>query len=543
MSLLDLLRLLRKSWKQIAILTLVGGLAGALYTLTLPVTYTAQSTGYLIAATPGTGNTYDAQAATTYAAQRAQQYLPLAETKAVMDEMAAQLEHDPSGATPDKITVTIVPSSNIVHVSSNGPTPEQAQARANAGVRAMSVVIQKMETLNPSAASAAEAGSLDDIPTGGQPSVALVNFEPANLPASPSSPNWPRNILMGLAVGLGLGLLVAVLRKYVDAKVRTSEEVEKLTESSVLGVIPASSELAKQRKDAQRQAEMGIAGEALRKLRTNLRFVSLDNPPRSIVITSANPGEGKSTVAANLARVLADSGQKVILIDCDLRKPMQAKAFHLDGRLGVTQVLTGDVSVADALQDTDYPNLKVLTAGRIPPNPSEIVGSQHMADLIERLSKNHMVIVDAPPLLPVTDAGLLSVAADGTILVVRVGKAIKDQVALAARMIKQVNGTLLGTVINGAMKKNMGEVVYGYGYGKAYGNTSYYYYYSNDGEKKRRKRGKSSGPRRSQEGADTAIPSLAPYSPKRASGPAEPVKAQASANSVSSAEEQPKRGV
>lgn len=488
MTLLDLMRLLRRSWKLIGAFVVVGAIGGLLATLLQPTVYSASSTGYLIAATAnptGTNTTYDRQAAQTYAAQRAQQYLPLAETKVVREEMQKILDGEGYGATASAFSVSIVPGSNILQVKADGPTAQQAQARANAGVRAMAGVIHRMETLTTDVAKASEAGNLQDLEAGSQASVALVNLEPATLPASPTSPNLKMNLAIGLAAGLVLGSVVAFARKFIDTRVRTSAEVEQLTGASVLGVIPRTAELGKQRHKEAMQAEAGLAAEALRKLRTNLRFASLDDPARSIVVTSANPGEGKSTVASNLARVLAEAGHSVILVDCDLRKPMQAKAFHLDGRLGITQVLTGDVMLNDALQETGTPGLRVLTAGRIPPNPSEVVGSKALASLLHRLAERAFVIIDAPPLLPVTDAGLLGTVADGVLLVTRVGKTHKDQVQVAVKSLQQVNAKLLGTVINGATKRQYGEIIYGYG--KTYGYQSTYYYGDEPGGKRARK--------------------------------------------------------
>lgn len=133
--------------------------------------------------------------------------------------------------------------------------------------------------------------------------------------------------------------------------------------------------------------------------------------------------------------------------------------------MGLTQYLAGDIALADAVQRTDADNLFYLPAGRTPPNPSELVGSHRMAELIKTLARDHLVIIDAPPLLPVTDAGLLTAAADGAILVIRVNKTYKEQVRLSARILDQVNGTLLGSVLNRAPKRGLGAVIYGYGYG------------------------------------------------------------------------------
>ncbi|NOJ99423.1 CpsD/CapB family tyrosine-protein kinase, partial [Corallococcus coralloides] len=157
--------------------------------------------------------------------------------------------------------------------------------------------------------------------------------------------------------------------------------------------------------------------EALRKLRTNLRFVDVDNPPRSIVITSSAPAEGKSVVSANLARVIAGTGQPTLLIDADLRRPQVAKEFGIDGGVGLSQLLAGAVSLDDVIHEVPGSLLSVLPAGQIPPNPSELLGSRRMQDMIRELGRHYFVVIDAPPVLAVTDAQLLTRHADGAVLV------------------------------------------------------------------------------------------------------------------------------
>ena len=261
----------------------------------------------------------------------------------------------------------------------------------------------------------------------------------------------------GLLVGYGL----ALMRRTVDRKVRTVANVEEAGVGAVIGIIPAAGVLSKSSRGVSE--DLGVAAEAFRHLRTNLRFVDVDKPPRSIVVTSANPNEGKSTVSANLARMTAAAGQPTVLIDADLRKPSIASTFDLDPTVGLTQVLAGDVSLGDVLQDTRTPNLQVITAGRIPPNPSELLGSQRMHSLIEQLTQEFLVIVDAPPLLPVTDAGLLAATSDGALLVVAVGRTRVEQVELSTKIFKQVGGRLYGAVLNMAPSRGLGAVVYGYG--------------------------------------------------------------------------------
>ncbi len=477
MTLVDVLRLLRRNALVLIISVLVGIGGAAGYSMLQPVVYQAASKGYLVVGKGASTTVNEQLNANSLASLRMQQYLPLVGTQAVADNMAEEMQLDGRGFSPGPIEVENVGGSGILQITARGASAEEAQARADAGVRALASEILRLETLD--ASKIKESETLDDAATGGEASLTLVPYEPAGLPGKPVSPDWVKNLLIGAGIGLLLGLILAYLRKMFDLRVRTTSDVEEAAETAVLAVIPTSSELAKQRKTAGGLERSSLSSEALRQLRSNIRFLNVDDPPRSIVITSSTPGEGKSTVSANLARVLAEAGEHVVLIDADLRRPMVATQFGIDGKIGLTQVLAGRVSLTDALQPTETKRLQVLPAGRIPPNPSELVGSKQMTEVVKKLRQNHMVIVDAPPILPVTDAGILSRQCDGAILVVRVGKTMKDEVKLSAKRLEQVQGKLLGAVINMANQRNMGEVVYGYGYG--YGSKGYMseYYASN----------------------------------------------------------------
>ncbi|MHA6523082.1 CpsD/CapB family tyrosine-protein kinase [Tessaracoccus sp. G1721] len=281
--------------------------------------------------------------------------------------------------------------------------------------------------------------------------------------------------------GLVLGAALAFIRHHFDVRVRTQHDVEEHTGHAVLGVVPETNDLKKQRA-AGSIGTMGHAGESLRQLRTNLRFINVDHPPKAVVITSASPGEGKSTIATNLAQVIAKSGRDVVLVDCDLRKPVQAKAFGVDTAVGLTQVLAGDISLREAVVATQVPRLWLLPAGSIPPNPSELLGSRRMQEVIEQLTREAFVLLDAPPMLLVTDAGLLSEASDGALLVGAVGQTTKAELALCAKQLGQVGAALLGTVLNKAPRKGLGDVLYGYGAG-GYGNRRYGAYAATTGAK------------------------------------------------------------
>lgn len=191
------------------------------------------------------------------------------------------------------------------------------------------------------------------------------------------------------------------------------------------------------------------AAEAFRTLRTNLQFTGLDKPVHSVLITSAGPGEGKTTVAANLAVAVAQSGRRVIVMGADLRKPTIHSALDVSNRVGVTNVLTGHIRWQEAIQETDTDGLHVLAAGPVPPNPAELLASQRMSDLLSELKEAYdIVIIDAPPVIAVTDAGVLSRVVDGVLMVVSVGITPRDVARVAKEQLQQVGARILGVVVN-----------------------------------------------------------------------------------------------
>ena len=196
-------------------------------------------------------------------------------------------------------------------------------------------------------------------------------------------------------------------------------------------------------------------GEAFRKLRTNLAYIDVDSPPRVIVVTSPNQGDGKSTIAANVAAAIAVSGQPVVLVDADLRRPAIADALGLVEGVGLTDVLIGRVTKDEALQPVAAePNLRVLPAGRTPPNPSELLGTQAMRTLVRDLAEGALVIIDAPPLLPVTDAAVLAAVADGTLVVISAARTVDSDLGVALGHLEAVHGRALGIVMNRAVRSS-----------------------------------------------------------------------------------------
>jgi capsular exopolysaccharide synthesis family protein len=209
--------------------------------------------------------------------------------------------------------------------------------------------------------------------------------------------------------------------------------------------------------------------EAYRTLRTNIQFSALDEEIRTIMVTSAGPGEGKSTTITNLAVVNAQSDTKVVIIDADLRKPTAHHTFRLSNRWGLTSVLSGQAKLEDVIQESHIPNLYVITAGAIPPNPSEMLSSKRMTAVLDELKNMFgMIFIDTPPALAVTDAQIVATKTDGVIMVIDSGKVKREMAMKAKANLDHVKARILGVILNNMDRKNA--------------ESYYYYYYGSDGK-------------------------------------------------------------
>ncbi|MDI6902028.1 MAG: polysaccharide biosynthesis tyrosine autokinase [Anaerosomatales bacterium] len=301
---------------------------------------------------------------------------------------------------------------------------------------------------------------------------------PAVQAEDPVEPSPARNGALGLAVGLVFGLGMAFLYEYLDNTIKSSDEAEKLLDAPVLGLIPAEKfEKGEKRRVTLLTHPTSAAAEAYRVLRNNLDFVNFQHDITTLLVTSAAPAEGKSTVAANLAAGLAQAGKKVVLVNCDFRKPVTSQFFPVSNMIGLSDVLLGKNSLKAALQKpNENLELLVLTAGKLPPNPSELLGSEKMDELIANLEEwADWVILDTPPLLAVADGASVARWADGVLLVTKGGESTREAVKRAHDMLGQVGARVVGSVVWG-LEPGPGGGGYGYYYGR--GKYGGYYYYA-----------------------------------------------------------------
>lgn len=452
MDLRDYVRILRKSWASILAFVVIGVAAGVALTLATTKVYEASS--QLFVYVPG-GDSSTLGATSTYAQQEVQSLTTYATSPQVIDIALHMADKDPQHKTlvgdlttaqlQANVTADAPLNKTLINLHVSDTNAERAALLANDLASAMANYV-------PTKVLRDAQGH----------SVITVNVPHlADTPSSPVTPNKILNIGLGLVVGLLIGVGVAVLREVLDNTVKGPSDFEEMG-TPVLGLVPFDKRTPRA-PIAFRHDPHSSRSEAYRQLRTNLQFVDVDNPPRIIAVTSAVPGEGKTTTAVNLAAALAEAGAKVCLVEADLRRPSMAKSLGLVGDVGFTTVVIGKAPIETVLQNAGR-NLAVLTSGPIPPNPSELLISQHARQVIAELARNvDFTIIDTPPLLPVTDGAEVATMADATLLVHRASKTTRDQAARSIQALDKVGRRPVGVILN-MISRSSGKYSYEYGY-------------------------------------------------------------------------------
>ncbi|HKS46872.1 MAG TPA: polysaccharide biosynthesis tyrosine autokinase [Amycolatopsis sp.] len=425
MTLHDYLRVARGRWK-IVLFGLAAGLAGAAaLTWSTPREYSAQITIYLSAQSG-----VDSQ---TVPAQKVKSYTRLLTSTRVARDVASQLRNGMSAdEIASRIRVATQPDTLLLTAVATDRSPLVAKGIADATGEAFSRLLSQLER------------PADTLPA----PVAARVVEPAAVPTEPVAPRPLVNYGLGALLGLLAGYGLALLRNALDTTVKSAEELRKLTGAPNLGSVAHDADVPKHPLTVQEHPRSPRAG-AFRKIRTNLQFIDVDRCRKTIVVTSAVAGEGKTTTLCNLAIVLARAGQRVVVVETDLRRPRAVDYLGLEGAVGLTSVLSGRVGLDDALQPWGAALFDVLASGPIPPNPSELLASGQMANVLTELHQRYdTVLLDAPPLLPVTDGAVLGAACDGALLVVRHGKTTRNQLKAALSALEAVSVRVLGTVLS-----------------------------------------------------------------------------------------------
>lgn len=430
MDLRSHLRLVRRQWWIVLVAVMIGLGLAAFITVRAQPRYVASVTFFVT--TPSQGAT-DAYQGSLFLQQRIKSYADLLRSDRLARSVVAE---NPLGLTADemqrRLTATTESGSVLLRATVTDTDPSRALKLTETLSTKFIELVQKVET-----------------PQEGR--AASVNLEIVSGPrvsSDPVSPRPDRNLALGALLGLVAGVGLAMLRGVVDTRLRDATSLQQTSGSPLLGEIPFDGKAGSAPLIVGSAANSPRA-EAIRKLRTNLRFVDVHEPARVIAVTSALQGEGKTTLSCNLAIALAEAGWRVLLVDADLRRSRVAEYLGIEAGIGLTDVLVGDVQVDDAIQRWGEKSLRVLPSGPAPPNPSELLGSKTMADLLRVLRESaDIVVIDTAPLLAVTDGVVVAVQADGALLVTRQGRTSRAEVAAAAHALHSVSVRLLGCVLN-----------------------------------------------------------------------------------------------
>ncbi|BCS95607.1 chain-length determining protein [Desulfoluna limicola] len=293
--------------------------------------------------------------------------------------------------------------------------------------------------------------------------VNVWTVEAAVPPSSPVNMHRMRKLLLGVLLGLfgGVGLVFFV--EYLDNTVKSVEEAEDRFGLPVLGVISQMPPKEGRVEEVVKTSPLSSISESYKSLRASLMLTSRDEPPKRVLFTSMAPADGKTTTAVNLATALANSGKKVLIIDADLRKPNLGKVLGISTDEGLSTYLSGNSDEA-VIAETDVANLSAILAGPVPPLPSELLSSERLKNLLDTMAESYdMVVIDSPPVMPVSDSLILSQLVDSTVVVVRAGKTTCDMLERGLKALRHVGTDVKGLVINGASAKNGGYYYYGYG--------------------------------------------------------------------------------
>lgn len=405
-------------------------------TLLTPPTYQANTQLFISTQTDAVNPNQQLFQGGNFSVDRVSSYAELTSTPRVLEPVIRQLELTTSAEELASQVSTDIPAGTVlIEVQIRDGTPESTAVLANAVGAQLGRVIEELET-----------------PGSGPPSpVKATILKQAIPPVDPIWPSPPMNLTVGLMAGLLLGVGIVVLREKLNVTVKGAADLARLTDLPVLATIVLDT--SETVMPIVRGDPHSRRSEAYRQLRTNLQFAFVDDEPRVVTVTSAVPGEGRTSVAGNLALSLQQLGSRICLLDGDLRRPSVAECFGLPGEAGLTSVLVGRAEIEDVIQTVDT-GLDIVASGPIPPNPSELLASGRMTTVLRELSLQYdMVVVDSTPSLPFADASVLASRSSGTLYVIHAGSTGRHQVELALRGLRHVNARMLGTVLNMAPPK------------------------------------------------------------------------------------------
>lgn len=418
---------LRRRWILIVAATLLCAVGGLGYASTLPKLFKA--TGSVFVASQRGETSSELVQGSTFTQAQVQSLSQLASLPAVLQPVIERLD---LGVTPEELAPSVSSdirlNTVIIDVTVSSAVPEDAAAIANA------ITV-----------------SLADVADGlySESAISMRRVGAAEVPTSTYSPNTRFIVATGALIGLVLAISYALGREILDTRVRGARDLERVTKSAILGSV-ARWKLKNKTPIVMLSDPFSPESEDIRRVATNIEFSDLDQPIRAALVTSGSPGEGKTSLAINLALALAERYARVLLIDADLRKPSVADYCGIEGIVGLTSVLVGSATLEEAIRPWAGGVIDVLPSGRVPYNPAQVLGSETMANVLEEVRARYdFVLLDTAPILPVTDSLILASLVDGSIVVARFKKTRRQQLAGTIDSLAGVNARLLGVVLNG----------------------------------------------------------------------------------------------
>jgi capsular exopolysaccharide synthesis family protein len=420
---------LRRLWWLVVALAVAG--AGVAFGLSASSTPIFQSTASLYFTLNQGGDAIDLNQGSTYTQNQMLSFAQLATSSRVLQPVIDDLDlHTTPRQLARTLQVSIPQSTVVLEVQASSPDPRMAARVANAVTTSLVDVVREIAPT-----------SADSTPT-----VKAEVIDRAVVPRVQALPNKTRDAAIGLLIGFLLGVLIAIAVTALDTRIRSADALARVLDRPVIGTMSRAPRRARGR--AVDRDPLGQAAEDARRVRSSLAYASLSRPLRTLLITSALPGDGKTTVAANLAYAMSGASS-VLIVDADLRRPRVAEYLGVEGSVGLTDVLLGEVPLERAKLRWSDSDLDILASGPVPPNPADVLTSAAMRGLLESgLAAYDVVIVDSPPVLSVADAALLSPLVDGVVVVIDARRTRQSQAVQAVRELESAGARVVGVILN-----------------------------------------------------------------------------------------------
>lgn len=423
---------LRKNWLVIGALTVIGALAGYAYAQLQPELFRSEATVIVI---PARGdNTSELVQGSNYVQNLVQTYAVVATSPTVLNPVIEELGLDTSpSALAATITVQSPLNTVVLEIAVVSRDPQLASNVADAVAKELASAVRELSPQNA-----------DD-----QPAVRMETISPSKVPQFPISPNVRLLTIMGAVAGLLAGIVFALLRRLLATRLTNPADISSLTDTPILGTVSQTAS-GKSLPAVILADATGSAAESVRSIVANLRFANVDGETKVLLITSGMSGEGKSSIGVSIAQIMAEQGAKVLLVDADLRRASVASYTQLEGSVGLTTVLLGDVTIGEAIQPWGNEGLDILTSGGLPPNPGQLLTSDHLREFVQSVRSTYdYVIFDTAPVLAVSDPLLLAPEVDGIVLVARSRATKRDMLLRTIAALETTRVPILGVVLNG----------------------------------------------------------------------------------------------